>query len=239
MQSGLNIEGIYKRTELLIGREAIERLKKSKVCICGIGGVGSFAMEALARVGIGKIIIIDKDKVDITNINRQLIATVDNVDKPKVNVAKYRIHSINPNIEVIAHEVFITRENVGEYIDKTCDYVIDAIDSVDSKVHLIKYCYDNNIKIISSMGMAQRLDPLSIKVGDIYKTEMCPLAKVMRKKLKQLGVKKLKTVYSDEKSQKINGQVLGSISYVPSVAGLMIASEVVKCIIEEEVNKHG
>ena len=231
MSRDLNIQDIYNRTEIVLGKEKLEKIKSSKVCICGIGGVGSFAMEALARIGVGQITIIDKDKVDITNINRQLIATVDNVDIPKVEAGKNRINSINPNIIVKPYEVYITKDNVSEYIDNTYDYVIDAIDSVESKVAMIKYCYENNIKIISSMGMANRLEPLSIKVSDIYKTKMCPLAKVMRKRLKEENIKELKVVYSEENAIKSNTKELGSVSFVPSVAGLVIASEVIKDII--------
>ena len=231
MQNSINIDKIYRRTQIILGDEAIQKLKDSKVCICGIGGVGSYAMEALARVGIGNIVIVDKDKVDATNINRQLVATVDSVDKPKVEIAEKRIKSINPTINVIAYKVFIDESNISEYIDTSCDYVIDAIDSVDSKVALIKYCYDNNINIVSSMGMANRLNPLSIKVSDIYKTKMCPLAKVMRKRLRNIDVKKLKVVYSEEEPVKVNSKELGSVPFVPSVAGLIIVSEVIKDII--------
>ncbi len=232
MSKDINTGDIYNRTEIIFGKENIEKIKNSKVCICGIGGVGSFSMEALARIGVGHITIIDKDKVDVTNINRQLIATVDNVDIPKVKVGEDRIKSINPNINVKTHEIFITKDNIAEYIDNTYDYIIDAIDSVDSKVELIKYCYDNNINVISSMGMANRVNPLDIKVADIYKTKMCPLAKIIRKKLKELDVKKLKVVYSEEQAIKPNSKELGSVSFVPSVAGLVIASEVIKDIIE-------
>lgn len=230
----LNIQDIYQRTRLVIGDEAIEKLKKSKVCICGIGGVGSYVMEALARSGIGNITVIDKDKVDITNINRQIIASVDNVDKPKVICAKERISKINPDIKVEAVEAFIDKENIKEYIDVSYDYVIDAIDTIDCKVELIKYCYDNNIKIISCMGMGNKINPLDIKVTDIYKTSVCPLAKIMRKRLKEQNIKKLKVVYSEEMPIKNNEGILGSIAFVPSAAGLIIASEVVKDIIKKE-----
>lgn len=233
MSKEINTDDIYNRTEIILGKDNIEKIKNSKVCICGIGGVGSFAMEALARIGVGHITVIDKDSVDVTNINRQLIATVDNVDIPKVKVGEERIKSINPNIDVKTHEIFITKDNITEYIDNTYDYVIDAIDSIDSKVALIKYCYDNNINVISSMGMANRISPLDIKVADLYKTKMCPLAKIMRKKLKELDVKKLKVVYSEEQAIKPNTKELGSVSFVPSVAGLVIASEVIKDIIKE------
>lgn len=232
MSKEINTDDIYNRTEIILGKESIQKIKNSKVCICGIGGVGSFAMEALARIGVRYITVIDKDKVDATNINRQLIATVDNVNNPKVKVGEERIKSINPNIDVKTHEIFITKDNIAEYIDNTYDYVIDAIDSVESKVALIKYCYTNNINVISSMGMANRINPLDIKVADLYKTKMCPLAKIMRKKLKELDVEKLKVVYSEENAIKPNAKELGSVSFVPSVAGLVIASEVIKDIIK-------
>ena len=221
----LNIEDIYQRTKLVIGDEAVEKLMKSKVCICGIGGVGSYVMEALARVVIGNITVIDKDKVDVT---------VGNVDKPKAICAKERINEINSNIKVDCIEAFIDEENIKEYIDSSYDFVIDAIDTVNSKVSLIKHCYENNIKIISCMGMGNKLNPLDINVADIYKTSVCPLAKIMRKRLKEENVKKLKVVYSEEVPIKNNEGILGSVSFVPSTAGLIIASEVVKDIIKEK-----
>lgn len=227
----INIEDIYQRTRLVIGDDGIEKLKNSKVCICGIGGVGSYTMEALARIGIGNITVIDKDKVDVTNINRQIIASVNNVDISKVKCAEKRINDINPDIKVNSINAYINETNIKEYIDKSFDYVIDAIDSVNSKVALIKYCYENNIKIISCMGMGNKLNPLAIKVSDIYKTSVCPLAKIMRKKLKEENVKKLKVVYSEEMPIKNETGVLGSVSFVPGTAGLVIASEVVKDIL--------
>lgn len=229
-----NIEDIYQRTELVIGKEGVNKLKNSKVCICGVGGVGSYAIEALARIGVGGLTVIDKDVVDITNINRQIIATMENIGKPKVTVIKERINSINPNIIVQSIETFLDESNISEYITEDFDYVIDAIDSINSKVELIKYCTKNNINVISSMGMANKLEPLMIKVSDIYKTSVCPLAKIMRKKLKENGIKKLKVVYTEEIPIKNDTNVLGSVSFVPSVAGLVIASEVVKDILKEE-----
>ena len=228
------MDGIYQRTELIIGKENLEKLKNSKVCICGIGGVGSYVLEALARVGVGNITIIDKDNVDITNINRQLIATVDNVGNPKVTEATKRINSINPQIKVTSIKDFIDSSNVEEYITVDYDFVIDAIDSVESKIAIIKNCKKNDIKIISSMGMANRLDPLKIKVADISKTEICPLAKVVRKRLKEEEINNVKVVFSTENAIKTQGKELGSISFVPSTAGLIIASEVVKDIINEK-----
>lgn len=225
---------IYQRTELVIGKDSLEKLKKSKVCICGIGGVGSYTLEALARIGIGSITIIDKDNVDITNVNRQLIATVDNVGNPKVTEAKKRINAINPDIEIKPIQEYIDKTNVEEYITEEYSYVVDAIDSVDSKIELIKTCKIKNIKLISSMGMANRLDPLKIKVTDISKTEVCPLAKVVRKKLKDEGIKNVKVVFSMENPIKNESKTLGSVSYVPATAGLIIASEIIKDIINEK-----
>lgn len=225
------MEEIYNRTKLVIGDEKLERIKSANVCICGIGGVGSYVLEALARVGVGKITIIDKDNVDVTNINRQLIATVDNVGKSKVDEAKKRITSINPKIQVTAIKDNIDSSNVNKYITQDLDYVVDAIDSVDSKIAIIKECKEKNIKVISSMGMANRLDPLKIKIADISKTEVCPLAKVVRKKLKEQGIQKVKVVFSTENAIKTSCKELGSVSFVPSTAGLVIASEVIKDII--------
>jgi len=225
------VNEIYQRTELVIGKSNLERLKSANICICGIGGVGSYTLEALARIGVGNITIIDNDNVDITNINRQLIATVDNVGKSKVEEAKKRINSINPEITITSVKDFIDNSNVEEYITQNYDYVIDAIDSVESKIAIIKICKQKNIRIISSMGMANRLEPLKIKVADISKTEVCPLAKVIRKRLRQENISKVKVVFSTEDTIKPGGKLLGSVSYVPSTAGLIIASEVVKDII--------
>ncbi len=225
------MEEIYNRTRLVIGEEKLQKIKNASVCICGIGGVGSYTLEALARIGVGRITIIDKDDVDITNVNRQLIATVYNVGNAKVEEAKKRIKSINPDIQVTTIKDNIGSTNVNKYITQDLDYVIDAIDSVDSKIALIKECKNKEIKIISSMGMANRLDPLQIKVADISKTEVCPLAKVVRKRLKGEGIQKVKVVYSTENAIKTGYKELGSVSFVPSVAGIVIAAEVVKDIM--------
>lgn len=226
------MDEIYQRTALVIGNENIEKLKNTKICICGIGGVGSYTLEALARIGVGYLTIIDKDNVDITNVNRQIIATVDNVGKSKVEEAKKRIKSINPNIQVTAVKDFIDETNVEKYITEDYDYVVDAIDSVESKIAIIKRCKEKSIKIISSMGMANRLEPLKIKVSDISKTEVCPLAKVIRKRLKEEGIKQVKVLFSTENAIKTQSKTLGSVSFVPSVAGLVIASEIVNEIIK-------
>ena len=220
------------RTEILIGKENIIKLQNSSIAVFGVGGVGSFAVEALVRVGIGSITIIDADVVDITNLNRQLLATCDVIGQPKVDVLEKRILSINPEIKV--HKIcdFYSAENRDKFFDQRYDYVVDAIDSLGSKIDLIKYCWDNDIKIISSMGTANKIEPLKLKVADIKKTSVCPLAKIIRKKAKELGIEKLKVVYSEELPIKNpDTNTLGSISFVPSVAGLIIASEVVRDII--------
>lgn len=227
------MDEIYQRTELVIGKDNLEKIKQIKVCICGIGGVGSYVLEALARLGVGNITIIDNDNVDITNINRQIIATVDNVGKSKVVEAQKRIKDINPEIQVTAIQDFIDSTNVDKYISENLDYVVDAIDSVESKIQIIKICKQKNVNVISSMGMANRLEPLKIKVADISKTEVCPLAKVVRKKLREQGIQKVKVVFSTENAVKPVGKILGSISYVPATAGLVIASEIVKDIINK------
>lgn len=225
----------FSRTELLIGKENINKLNNSKVAVFGIGGVGSFTVEALARGGIGNFILVDKDDVDLTNINRQIIATSKTVGKPKVEVAKERILEINPNANVEIYKEFFMPETNG-ILDKTITYIVDAVDTVTAKIELVKRANELNIPIISCMGTGNKLDPTKFEVSDIYKTSVCPLAKVMRKELKTRGIKKLKVIYSKENPIKVNKepvkQVPGSISFVPSVAGLIIAGEVIKDIID-------
>ena len=227
----------FSRTELLIGKEGIEKLQKAKVAVFGIGGVGSFVVEGLARAGIGSFILVDKDTVDITNLNRQIIATHKTIDRPKVEVAKERILEINPNAKVEIYQEFFMPES-REILDNTVNYIVDSVDTVTAKIELVVRANKLNIPIISSMGTGNKLDPTRFEVTDIYKTSVCPLAKVMRKELKNRGIEKLKVVYSKEepiKSGKIsensNKPVPGSISFVPSVAGLIIAGEVIKDII--------
>lgn len=229
----------FSRTELLIGEENIKKLNKSKVAIFGIGGVGSFVVEALARAGIEKFILVDNDIVSITNLNRQIIATHKTIGKAKVEVAKNRILEINPNAKVEIYQEFFMPESKG-IIDSTVDYIVDCIDTVTSKIELVIRANNLNIPVISSMGTGNKLDPTKFEVTDIYKTSVCPLAKTMRKELRARNIKKLKVVYSKEEPIKINkGRVPGSISFVPSVAGLIIAREVVKDIIkcnEDNIN---
>lgn len=226
----------FSRTELLLGQDGMKKLKSSSVAIFGVGGVGSYIAEALARCGVGKLILIDNDEVTITNLNRQLIALHSTIGKKKVYVAKERILDINPNANVVALDCFYT----GSEIDLSgFDYIADAIDTVSSKLTLIENANKQNVPVISSMGTGNKLDPTKLIVTDIYKTEMCPLAKIMRHELKKRNVKKLKVVYSTEKpcehkaeSKEITTKrkTIGSVSFVPSVAGLIIAGEIVKDI---------
>ena len=226
----------FSRTEMLIGKDGIEKLKKSKVAIFGIGGVGSYVVESLARAGVGKFILVDNDEVSTSNINRQIIATTKTIGMPKVEVAKQRILEINPEAKVETYQEFFMPETEG-ILDESVSYIVDAIDTVTAKIELVIRANNLNIPIISSMGTGNKLDPTRFEVTDIYKTSVCPLAKVMRKELKQRGIKKLKVVYSKEEPIKVEKdetnkkQVPASISFVPSVAGLIISGEVIKDII--------
>lgn len=230
---------IYTRTELLIGKEKLEILKKSKVIVFGVGGVGSFAIEALARSGIGEISMVDFDTIDITNINRQIHAFKNTVGLYKVDEMEKRISLINEEIKVNKFKSKLEKDNILDFNLKNYDYIVDAIDTITSKLYLAKYAYENNIKIISAMGAGNKMDPMRFKVADINKTSVCPLARVIRRELKTLGVKKLKVVYSDEVSvgDKIESKERrksspSSISFIPSTMGLIIASEVIKDLIE-------
>lgn len=232
----------FSRTEMLIGSDALEKLRGSCVAVFGVGGVGGYAVEALARGGVGTIHIIDNDDVALTNINRQIIATHDTIGMRKVDAAKARILSINPDCKVITHDVFYTPETSGEFDFSQFDYVIDAIDTVTGKIGLVMKAKEAGTPIISSMGTGNKLDPTAFEVADIYKTSVCPLAKVMRYELKKRGVKKLKVVYSkelpaapaadSEESTEFRRRIPASISFVPPVAGLILAGEVIKDIIK-------
>lgn len=224
---------MYNRTEMLLGKSSVDKLKKANICICGVGGVGSYALEAICRLGVNSITVIDKDKVDPTNINRQLVASWYTVGMEKAEVAKVHIETISPRTKVNAVVDYIDSVNVERYITKDFDYVIDAIDSISSKIAIIKRCKELGVPVISSMGMANKLEPLKIKVADISKTSVCPLARIIRKRLKELNIDKVKVVYSEEEPIKNRDGILGSVPYVPSVAGLVIASEVVKDITNE------
>ncbi len=244
----------FSRTELLIGKQGIEKLHNAKVAIFGIGGVGSYVVEGLTRAGIENFILVDDDKICLTNLNRQIIATRKTIGKPKVEVAKQRILEINPNANVEIYQEFFMPDS-KELLDDSVSYIVDAVDTVTAKIELVVRANKLNIPIISSMGTGNKLDPTKFEVTDIYKTTICPLAKVMRKELRNRGIEKLKVVYSKEEPIKpieteenscktncvcppgtarkctIRNQVPGSISFVPSVAGLIIAGEVIKDII--------
>lgn len=245
----------FSRTELLIGKEAIEKLNNAKVAVFGIGGVGSFVVEGLVRAGVSNFILVDNDTVDLSNLNRQLIATRKTLGRPKVEVAKERILEINPNANVEIHQEFFM-PNSDELLDSSVNYIVDSIDTITAKIELVVRANKLNIPIISSMGTGNKLDPTKFEVADIFKTSVCPLAKVMRKELRARNISKLKVVYSKEEPIKLNKlseneeehirnyeasennckekrkkQVPGSISSVPSVAGLIIAGEVIKDLI--------
>ena len=240
----------FSRTELLFGKEAMDKLAGSKVAVFGIGGVGGYVCEALVRSGVGAFDLIDDDKVCLTNLNRQIIATRSTVGKYKTDVMRDRMLDINPNVEVEVHKCFFLPENADDFPWDSYDYVVDAVDTVTAKIALVMKCKEKNIPIISSMGAGNKL-----KVADIYKTKVCPLAKVMRRELKKRGVKKLKVVYSEEiPTRPIEDMAIscrnncicppgaehkcterrdipGSVAFVPSVAGLIIAGEVAKDLI--------
>ena len=229
----IDVEPMFNRTKLLLGEQNLQKIRHANVCICGVGGVGSYVLEAICRMGIESITVIDKDKVDASNINRQLVASWCTVGMEKAEVAKVHIETISPKTKVNAIVDYIGVANVEKYITGDFDYVIDAIDSIASKIAIIKRCKELNIPVISSMGMANKLDPLKIKVADISKTTVCPLARIIRKRLKELNIKDVKVVYSEEEPIKNESNILGSVPFVPSVGGLVIASEVVKDIINK------
>ncbi len=244
--------GRFSRTELLFGNEAMKKLENSRVAVFGVGGVGGYTVEALARSGVGTIDIIDDDKVCLTNINRQIIALTSTIGKYKVDVAEERIKDINPKITVNKYKMFFTPETSGEFDFSQYDYVVDAIDTVTGKIELVMKANETKTPIICSMGAGNKLDPTAFEVADIYKTSVCPLARVMRTELRKRGVKKLKVVYSKEKpitpiedmsiscrahcvcppgaARKCTErrQIPGSTAFVPSVVGLIIAGEVIK-----------
>ncbi|ERT40232.1 ThiF family adenylyltransferase [Fusobacterium nucleatum] len=230
-----------QRTELLIGSDNIEKLKNSNVIVFGLGGVGGATVEALVRAGIGNLSIVDFDTVDKTNLNRQIITTQSVIGKPKVEVAKDRILSINPNINLTIYNEKFLKENIDLFFkDKKYDYIVDAIDLVTPKLDLIEFATNSKIPIISCTGTGNKINPTKFKVADIKKTSVCPLAKVIRKELKKRRINKLKVVYSDETPRKpfnLEGgrektKNVGSISFVPPVAGMLLASEVIKDICE-------
>jgi len=242
----------FSRTQLLLGEDSMERLKNARVAVFGVGGVGGYVCEALVRSGVGAFDLIDDDKVCLTNLNRQIIATRKTVGQYKAEVMRDRMLEINPDVDVQIHKCFFLPENADEFPFSEYDYVVDAVDTVTAKIELVMKCQKEGTPIISSMGAGNKLEASAFRVADIYKTKMCPLAKVMRRELKKRGVKKLKVVYSEEKptrpiedmsiSCRTNcicppgakhkcterRDIPGSVAFVPSVAGLIIAGEVVK-----------
>lgn len=226
-----------ERSELLLGKDAVKKLKNSRVAIFGIGGVGSYTAEALMRCGIGHLDLFDGDTVSESNINRQLVATAGTVGMPKVEVASIHAKEINPDIDVTPHQLFFSKENADNIDFSEFDYIVDAIDTVSSKILIAEKSIKANVPVISCMGAGNKLDPTKFEVADISKTSVCPLARVMRQELRKRGINHLKVVYSKEEPIKNNviengKSVSGSISFVPSVAGLIIAGEVVKDLIK-------
>lgn len=251
----------FSRTELLLGNAAMEKLQKSRVAVFGIGGVGGYVCEALVRSGVGAFDLIDDDKVCLTNLNRQIIATRKTVGQYKAEVMKNRILEINPNADVRIHKCFFLPENAQDFHFEEYDYIVDAVDTVTAKIELVLKAKEQNVPIISCMGAGNKLDGSQFKVADIYKTKVCPLAKVMRRELKKRGVKKLKVVYSEEKPiRPIDDMAIscrthcicppgakhkctdrrdipGSTAFVPSMAGLLIAGEVVKDLVQDCIKR--
>jgi len=221
---------MFSRTEMLLGKEAVASLQTKKVLVFGIGGVGGYVVEALARGGIGSFVLVDNDEVCTSNLNRQIIATIDTIGKAKVDVMEERILSINPKAVVEKKKCFYLPENAADFDFTRYDYIVDAVDTVTAKIDIIVRAAEAKVPVISAMGAGNKLDPTRFEVADIYKTSVCPLAKVMRHELKKRGVKKCKVVYSKEEPVKsANGERLpGSVAFVPSVAGLIIAGEVIK-----------
>ncbi len=225
----------FSRTENLIGAEAVDKLVNSCVAIFGIGGVGGYVAEALARSGVGKLVLVDRDVVSPSNLNRQIIATLSNMGRPKTELMKERIENINPGCTVETHQCFYLPENSGEFDFTGYDYVVDAVDTVTAKIQLIMQAEEAGVPVISCMGTGNKMNPALLRVEDIYRTSVCPLAKVMRRELKKRGIAACKVVYSEElphKSGLIDEEtgkaVPGSMVFVPGAAGLLIASEVVK-----------
>ena len=221
------MENRFSRTEALLGEWAMEKLKKARVAVFGIGGVGGHVVEALVRSGVGAVDIVDSDKVCLSNLNRQIIATESSIGKYKVDVMKERILDINPEAVVNVHKCFYLPETKDEFDFSQYSYVVDAVDTVTAKIQLVMEAAEAGVPIISSMGAGNKLDPTAFQVADIYKTSVCPLAKVMRRELKKRGIKKLKVVYSREQPV-VKNAVPASVAFVPSVAGLIIAGEVIK-----------
>lgn len=230
------MNAFYERTARMLGEEAVEKLKNARIALFGLGGVGGHAAEALARAGVGHLTLVDGDTVSESNMNRQLFAVQSTVGLPKTEAAKRRLSDINPSIKIDARPLFVTADNLSEFDFSSYDYIIDAIDTVSSKIAIIMAAKETDTPIISCMGAGNKLDPTAFRVADIYKTSVCPLARVMRLELRRRGVKKLRVVYSEEPPVKVEKEIVngkpvpGSVSFVPSVAGLILAGEAIKAI---------
>lgn len=229
----------FSRTEMLFGKENVEKLKNKKVIVFGIGGVGGYVCEALARTGVGTIDLVDNDTVSESNINRQIIALHSTIGRYKTEVMKERMMDINPNIEVGVYNTFYTQENSNQFDFSKYDYIVDAIDTVSGKIDLVLQAQNHGIPIISSMGAGNKIDPCAFKIADIYKTSVCPLARVMRTELRKRGVKELKVVYSEEtpvnltdKTKERGKYIPASCAFIPSVVGLIISSEIIKDLMK-------
>ena len=234
---------MYDRTRMLIGQDGLDRLKRAHVLIAGVGGVGSFAVEALARAGVGTFTLLDNDTVDLTNLNRQIHATQETIGRPKVSVMAERIRAINSDIEVHCIETFLLADNIDLLGEAAYDYIIDAVDTVTAKLALVQYAKQRNIPIICSMGTANKLDATKFEITDISKTHTCPLARVMRKELRDRGiVNGVEVLYSTAKPIAVQTETAGerrspgSISYVPSVAGLLLAGHVIQYFIQQQMS---
>lgn len=219
---------MFSRTEILLGKEAVEKLQSAHVAVFGVGGVGGYVVEALARSGIGTLTLIDNDKVSLSNINRQIIALHSTIGKYKTEVAKARIADINPNANVYTRELFVLPETIEEIDFSGFDYVVDAIDTVSGKLAIIQSAKEKNIPVISAMGAGNKLNATAFCVKDISKTSGCPLARVMRRELRKRNIENVKVVYSEEEPKKSEEGIVGSVAFVPSVAGLIVAGEVIK-----------
>ena len=235
----------FSRTELILGKENVNKIRQAKVAVFGLGGVGSFVVEGLTRAGVENFILVDNDTISITNLNRQLFALNSTIGENKIDDAKARILDINPNAKVEIHKEFVI-DNFDNILDKSTNYIVDAIDTISAKINLVQKAKEINVPIISSMGTGNKLDPTKLEVTDIKKTSICPVAKILRKELKNKNIDKLKVVYSTETPILPNKEVQkeyieygenertpGSVSFVPSVAGLIIAGEVIKDLIKE------
>lgn len=227
------MEERFLRTGMLIGDDGLEKLSKSHVAVFGVGGVGGYVIEALARCGVGELTLIDKDVVSMSNLNRQIIALESTIGQPKTEVMKARIAQICPQLVVHTHETFFLPENSSEFDFTSYDYVVDAVDTVTAKIEIIMKAQAAGVPVISSMGTGNKLDPSKLQIADIYKTSMCPLAKVMRRELKHRGVKHLNVVYSTE-APAANHRTPGSMAFVPGTAGLLLASKVVRDLLGED-----